>query len=141
MANYKLLGELIHYCTKCKLDLNHMITVMKKDQPGTILCQTCKTPRQYRAPKKLASGVTAKRSVAGPKSASRKNAEENTWKTWLNNESKTPKNYSVEGSFRLEDIINHPTFGRGVVVGFVDPGKMQVFFYDTLKLLMGKKSK
>ncbi|EKD42759.1 MAG: hypothetical protein ACD_73C00031G0002 [uncultured bacterium] len=141
MTNYKLLGELIHYCTKCKLNLNHMITLMNKNQPQTLLCLTCKTTRQYRAPKGTSLGSSLKKSSSGTRAPSRQKLDESTWRTWLNNESKTPKPYAMDGSFALEDIVNHPVFGRGVIVGFVDPGKVQIFFYDHVKLLMGQKLK
>jgi hypothetical protein len=137
---YQMLGELIHYCTKCQLDLNHRITLMKGALPARILCLTCKTERAYRSiPSKAPTGKRVTAAVRAA-TAKAKTSEDLDWRRKLNDPDKTPKPYAPLGAYRAEDHIYHPTFGKGVVAGFVHPDKIQIYFEDGLKLLKGARA-
>ena len=49
-----------------------------------------------------------------------------------------PEIYSISGSFRADTIIDHPTFGLGVVTES-HPNKIEVCFEEGLKTLMHRK--
>lgn len=134
--SYKVLDELIYHCTRCKLDLNHRITLMKGAGPGRVMCLTCKTERSYRAPK---SALTKR---APSKSAVKtKPLAISEWETKLRNPARPPVAYSVDGAFSLNDIIAHKSFGPGIITEFISPDKMNVYFDgDGLKMLKGKKA-
>ena len=63
MPEFKMLDEVIHYCTRCKLDLNHRMTRVTDGVPKRVLCLTCHTERMYRpkapAVRKAAAGRAA----------------------------------------------------------------------------------
>ncbi len=139
-TSYRILGEVLHLCSKCKLTLNHRITLMNGDRPAKVLCLTCKTERSYRdsgAPRRDAvrkvSGLTK---TAAP--AAR--GLEATWRASLSDPMKTPKPYDPSTSFALDEHVYHAVFGRGVIIGFIHPDKIQVFFEEGLKTLKGKKA-
>ena len=48
---------------------------------------------------------------------------------------KTPLHYKMSGSFKKDDIIDHDTFGQGVVVDS-DYKKIDVLFSDKLRTLV-----
>ena len=43
--------------------------------------------------------------------------------------------YSMQSSYAVRDLIDHPKFGMGVVQRLIDPNKMDVIFQDGLKRL------
>ena len=50
-------SEIDAWCTKCRMDLGHRIVAMVKDQPKRVVCQTCGSQHNYRAPKHSGSSV------------------------------------------------------------------------------------
>jgi len=114
---------------------------MNGDRPAKVLCLTCKTERSYRdsaAPRResvrrVASGLTK---TAAP--AAR--GLEATWRVKLSDPMKTPKPYEPSASFDFEEPVYHTVFGRGLVIGFIHPDKVQVFFEEGLKILKGQKA-
>jgi len=48
---------------------------------------------------------------------------------------KTPLHYKMSGSFKRDDIIEHDTFGKGVVID-IDYKKINVLFSDKIRTLV-----
>lgn len=44
--------------------------------------------------------------------------------------------YKMSGSFKIDDIIDHDTFGKGVVIDSSDYKKIDVLFSDKLRTLV-----
>jgi len=129
MPEFKMLDEMIHYCTRCKLDLNHRVIRVTEGVPQRMLCLTCHTERVYR-PK--APGI--RKAAAGRAAAARATLEAE-WRAKLHAEKKTPKPYSMDGIYKIDDILEHKVFGLGLNTELVMPDKVQVFFDDGMKLL------
>jgi hypothetical protein len=49
------------------------------------------------------------------------------------------KDYSIRGSFTSGDIIDHPTFGQGIVERLIDNNKIEVLFKDDFRTLIHNK--
>jgi len=128
-VQYKMLDELIHWCTRCKLDLNHRIIRVENGVPKRVLCGTCQTDRVYR-PKSLNV-----RKAAMGKAAATKAAQETLWREKLQGSKRAPKAYSMDGDYKIDDVVNHQTFGLGLATEFIAPDKVQIFFDDGMKLL------
>ncbi len=126
---FKMLDEILHYCTRCKLDLNHRIVGLVGTTPKRVLCLTCQTERAYR-PK----APSVRRAAAG-KAAAEKQALETSMREKLHAGTKTPKPYSLEGTYKVDDIIQHHVFGLGLAKELIPPDKIQIFFDDGTKLL------
>jgi hypothetical protein len=48
---------------------------------------------------------------------------------------KKPVRYSMSGSFKADDVVNHSTFGKGIVIR-TSYRKMDVVFSDKLRILV-----
>lgn len=125
----KLLDELIHWCTRCKLDLNHRVIRVDNGVAKRVLCLTCQSDRVYR-PKSLSS-----RRTAHGKAVATLAAQEAQWREKIQSSKKTPKAYSMEGLFKVEDLVSHDKFGIGLATEFVSDDKVRVFFDDGMKIL------
>ena len=51
---------------------------------------------------------------------------------------KNPVRYSISGSFKADDVIDHNTFGKGIVIS-TSYKKMDVVFIDKLRTLVFNK--
>ncbi|MBU0504434.1 MAG: hypothetical protein ABII18_10285 [bacterium] len=140
MVQYTMLGELICYCSKCKLDLNHRITLMDGTRPKRVMCLTCKATHSFKDPDK--PKTTKKNTTKGTAKALTKakvSAQEKDWRLKLTDTAKTPSKYNMKEAYSMEELVYHPTFGRGIVVTFDHPDKIHVFFDEGLKVLKGLK--
>lgn len=138
MTDYKMLAEFIHYCSKCKLELNHRIILMDDDEekPARVLCLTCNSERKFKEPSEATLKRLRKKSITG-KTKAEQQKQEKEWKQKLDDASVTPKKYSIKESFTFEEHVMHPKFGRGLVIGFDHPDKIRVYFDDGIKILKG----
>ena len=139
--------EVISYCTKCKLNLAHLIMNMKADKKtiGKVQCKTCDSTHAFKDPEEVAKKAverTAKRDAKkkADHQAKEKKMEEDRITAW--NEAmklaatKKPVKYSMKTKFILGDLIEHPNFGKGIVDALHDDNKINVIFKDNTKLLM-----
>jgi hypothetical protein len=125
----KLLEELIHWCTRCKLNLNHRIIRVDDGVPRRVLCLTCQTDRVYR-PKSLSS-----RNAAMGKAAAAQAVQEEQWRDKIKGSKRSPKTYTMEETFKLEDLVAHDKFGIGLATEFISNDKVRVFFDEGVKVL------
>src|SRR5260221_549423 len=121
MTNHKMMDEVICYCTKCKLELNHRIIRLEAGHPKRVLCLTCHTERSYRksAPAKTDEGKVRKQRVPASKGD-----QESEWRAKLDRGNKSPKPYAMDKPFLLDDRIEHHLFGVGLVVSLIHPNKI-----------------
>lgn len=141
MTQYKMLGEFVCYCTKCKLELNHRIVLMDEDMPSRVLCLTCNSEHKYKkTPAKATKAKITKSATAAEKSKARQSLEEEKWRKKLETEDIAPTTYNINTAFHHEERLYHQKFGLGLVIGFDFPDKIHVFFDDGVKVLKGKKS-
>jgi hypothetical protein len=141
MTEYKMLGEFVCHCTKCGLDLNHRITLMNGDEPRRVLCLTCQTEHAYRSPSRERKVAPVRTLSTHEFARVRQSHEESVWQSKLSDKSKTPISYAPNQTYVSDDLIYHPTFGLGLVIGFIDGDKVQIYFSTNgVKLLKGRKT-
>lgn len=137
----KVGGDVLAYCTKCKMELAHVIVSVVDGRPSKVLCKTCRTQRNFR---KTAGAPSAKSSPAtrlgmGPKArvpvTAIRTAE--LWEKKLA-EAKvdSAQPYSPKTVYAKGDVIEHPKFGKGLVEEMKGRGKVSVFFRDGDKILV-----
>ncbi len=128
--------EVISYCTKCKMDLMHVIIAMKGDRVMKVKCKTCKADHAYKA----AKGVTDPKKAPKPrakKAGTAKVAVEEEWARLMRENSGKPiKDYGSDLSFANGDRLKHPVFGEGIVTRQIYPRKMEICFSMDLKVLI-----
>jgi hypothetical protein len=130
--------NVITMCTKCKMELNHVVVSHNKDGiVAKVKCHTCGSEHKYQPEKKKA----AKKSPVTRKKSSRTKkldyAEEFA-KLAETFRGKKPVPYSMSGSFKKDDLIDHKTFGKGFVTN-VSYQKIDVLFSDGFRLLASER--
>jgi len=141
-------SEIDAWCTKCKLDLGHRIIAMVENRPKRVVCQTCGSQHNYRAPKKVDAGVRVRRTSISASSSkaplskspsSRAKAENDRHIEWerriAGNTLGAFKRYTIDSVFAPDDLVTHKKFGEGYVVDVLDPKKVTIMFRDGLKTL------
>lgn len=125
----KLGTELLSYCGKCKMPTNHIVnTVNKKGAPDKCECQTCKALHKYRDPDKpVKSRATKAKNIAV--------SPEVAWNEAMSAAKGSSTPYKMSDQFAKGDLIEHPTFGKGVVDELIDDNKIRVIFEESEKLL------
>ena len=125
--------DVLAYCGKCKLALNHVIIVMKdKDNIGKCKCRTCGAEHLYRDPNQVEKKAKSKTTR---KSSSKTIPIAEAWKDALNNAQGESRSYSIKEEFQVGDIIEHPKFGKGVVQRSIGSNKVETIFETDLKIL------
>jgi Zn ribbon nucleic-acid-binding protein len=147
MLNRKLsAGDIIDArCTRCREILNHRIVAMVEDKVVRVECNTCGGVHNYYPPptaKEARVQKLAKTSESSRPSSSRvskKDPHESDREEWA---SLRPTiqidravDYDMNGSYRVNALLNHSVFGLGFVKNLIAPNKMQVLFQDGIKLL------
>ena len=123
-------GEIVAWCTKCKLELAHTIVAIVDDLPKKVQCNTCNAKHNYRTKPQPRST----KAVRKPK------LKEPTYEEHLDRltsgDLSNSKEYNIKGIFEKDEIIDHPRFGIGVVLSVVKTNKIEVLFREGPKLLI-----
>jgi len=125
----KVGGEVDSLCTRCELILAHTIHAMVGPRPVKVECNTCHAVHAYRAP---ARGPT-------PRAAPRRSLKGPTLSFDEVLRSKRPElavKYSPRSTFAVDQVLEHPTFGLGIVSAVLGGGKVQVTFRSDVKVLV-----
>jgi len=128
--------NVITMCTKCKMLLDHVVVSHNKE--GTVekvKCSTCGSEHKYRPEKKKTPKKTVK--AAKKKSTRAKKVDpKRDFETLAEKfKGKEPVRYSMSGSFKGDDVIDHKTFGMGIVIS-ASYNKMEVVFSDRPRILV-----
>jgi hypothetical protein len=120
--------NVVTMCTKCKTQLDHL--VVSHNMEGMIekvKCHTCGKVHKYRPEKKK----SPKKGVRTKKTDPARDFGLLTEKF----KGKEPVRYSMSGSFKADDVIDHNTFGMGIVIS-TSYKQMDVVFSDRPRILV-----
>lgn len=141
-------GEVVAWCTRCRLDLVHRIIAMVGGVPVKVECKTCGSHHRYRKPVEERAAEARVRAAAGPsapgagskprsasaralESAAQENERERLWQAKIVGQ---PAHafvlYSPRQTFKDADLMRHAKFGDGVVTRVIDANKIEVLFRD-----------
>ena len=131
-------GDILSHCTRCKMELAHVVVSMLNGRPARVICKTCKSTHNY----KRGTQTDLIRSTSRP-SKPRKSPQKTYMKVSEMWEQKMAaaknaqvKPYSVKQVFTAGDVINHPNFGVGLVEEVKSNGKITVLFRNDEKVLV-----
>lgn len=115
-------------CTKCKLVLDHVIVAMTGNVIAKVKCQTCKSTHKFKDPSEPVKVRTprAKKSTGDLSAA--------TWESALADAKGKEHAYSMVAKYRIGDIVDHQTFGKGIVRK-LHMNKCDVLFRDKERLM------
>lgn len=119
-------------CSKCDSERYHRVIAHLSPTEAKLECEVCGSKKKYSVGKKMA---TTKKKVTRKK----KSTHEDTWSELKEKFSDLPPEvYSVRGSFRTDSVIDHPTFGIGIVTEMANH-KIEVCFQEGMKTLMHRR--
>ena len=124
-------GNVDSWCGKCKMMLAHTIEAMVGKKPARVTCNTCKSQHTYKA------NPPGEGTRKGPSAATTARRSANRYQSLLKaNGEAAAKAYSPASKYELGDVLEHPTFGRGVATAIRDGAKMDVLFETGSKTLI-----
>ncbi len=122
-------------CSKCREMTNHTIVAMVEDVPVKVQCNTCNSEHKYRKPAVKKAPSARKPATRRPR-VDPKAVEQQQWQELQPSfDEKAAIAYSMETSYKLRALINHPTFGLGQVQESAGTRKIKVLFADGAKVL------
>jgi len=122
--------EIEAYCTKCQIDRLHAIETLKSDgNINRVACRTCNGIHLFRRPK--SDGAKKAKSASGTTKRRKKGAT-----TVTAEELGKAKPYTLDGVFKVGDIIQHATFGPGKVLEVRRGGRVEIGFETGSKTLV-----
>lgn len=118
------------YCTKCRLNLDHTIMATSGEEIARVRCKTCGTSHKFK-------GLADARKIGKPR-AIKRGVEEATaeiiWENSLAEAKGIKRDYDVSVKYCIGDVVNHQTFGKGIVVKLYT-NKCSMLFKDKERLM------
>jgi hypothetical protein len=132
--SYSVGGDIDAWCTKCKLELGHTIIAIIDNLPKKVKCNTCNAQHVFRA-------KPVKRSRSKSKISTRKTrSKETTYEDYISRlrdgDPANSKKYNTKGNFEKDEIIDHLSFGIGIVLSVIQFNRIKILFKDGPKLLI-----
>ncbi len=130
--------DVLSYCTKCKLNLGHIIVAMKDVKHiAKVKCNTCGTLQAYKDPS-ISSKQNKTRTKKTLMTPSKIISVSDLWMEKMSSTKKKSTPYAMDAHFVKGDIIDHTKFGPGIVEKVVDD-KIEVIFRHEIKTLVHNK--
>lgn len=153
--------EVLAFCNKCKGDTIHIITAVEAEKITRVMCQLCFSYHKYKAPqspdhekdpdvkrsataktKKSASTETtptpktaAKSAPKAPRKSRAKKAD--SWDDLIQSVNEADAvNYTIDGAYNDGMVLNHKSFGLGIIKNILSEKKMEVVFQAGTKILV-----
>ncbi|WP_294555943.1 hypothetical protein [uncultured Mailhella sp.] len=157
-------GQIIEArCTRCKDVTGHVVMACLDGVPVKVECRACGSVHKYVAPEvharprgeravrvqgghnRVEAGdatVKAEKRAAAPRPtreqqqmSRRMEENEQRWNSLVAGRAAVPAAYSMNGTFAVDSLVDHPVFGTGAVLELFPPDKMDVMFKDGVKRL------
>ena len=157
-------GQIIEArCSRCKDITGHVVMACLDGMPVKVECRACGSVHKYVAPEVHArpkvektvrakaghdrpevvdATVKAEKRAAAPRpgreqqqNARRAEENEQRWSSLVDGRAAVPAAYSMNGTFAVNSLVDHPVFGTGAVIELFPPDKMDVMFRDGVKRL------
>ena len=138
--------EVLTYCSTCDRNVTRTIVAHKSGNSGPVAkvhCRICSKVKAYRAPKGMTAGAPkAPRKKAGSQRAKPVAVSlESEWQRQLQEaQGKPSRAYAVSEKFEKGDVVEHPSFGVGVVQGPKDANKVEILFQASMRVLLHNKA-
>ncbi len=120
-------------CSKCKETTNHTIVAMVGDRIARVECNVCGSVHNHRGTTPPKPRTNTPRNPSQP----RKNRSQLQWESLMAAADKGAAiPYNLKTPIKTGDLINHPSFGMGIILSTTRPNKMDVIFENGIKRLL-----
>ncbi|PTL80978.1 hypothetical protein [Vitiosangium sp. GDMCC 1.1324] len=145
-TQHKVGGEVDAFCTRCRLTLAHTILAMVGTKIARVRCNTCNGDHAFRS----APGTTDRPSPSASRSSSGGTGGTRAPRASRSSEEKViisfeeqlagkdianAPRYSPKDTYQMDQVIQHPTFGLGLVTA-VRGDKVDITFKSETKTLV-----
>jgi hypothetical protein len=133
----KVGGDILAYCSKCQGEFSHVVVSMVDRKPARVQCKMCKGNHNFKR-----IGDTRAKSVSRsstPSSTPRKQVvlAQDYWQEQMDLQKGKPmKTYSPKELFQKGEVINHKSFGVGIIEEVRIDKKIVVIFRAGEKVLV-----
>lgn len=122
-------------CKKCKTLTDHYVVVMAGDKISKVECKVCKARHAYASAKaepKVKKPAAPRPKKAALASSRQAQALAEQWEKMVAPCTK-PLMYSMERTFSVGDVVEHPSFGLGYVLKTIKPCTVEIQFKDAIR--------
>ena len=125
-------------CGKCSMELAHVIIAMDGARPAMVQCKTCQSKHKYRGEVGKPKKKTPVRKTPGTRrtAAAKVAPIQNFDMVMSNRDISQSRPYRASQAFKPEDVVDHKTFGLGVVMKELSGNKIEVCFQAGNKILV-----
>jgi hypothetical protein len=134
----KVGGEVDAFCTKCQLTLAHTVHAVVSGRPVKVECNTCHAVHRYRG--SIGASSSASRSGARAERPARERTVAGFDELLASKKVNGAQPYSPKRTYAVDDVVDHPIFGRGFVSAIRDPSKIEVTFRSDVKILVQSRT-
>lgn len=123
------------FCSRCQMVLAHTVTAKLGNQIVRVICNTCKAEHRYRP----SAGASAprRRREADPVRQPKTRAQRSDFDRLVaGKDLSSARPYSPRETFTQGELLQHPSFGVGVVSAVKTGGKVEVVFPSSVKVLL-----
>lgn len=143
-------GDIDAACSRCRLELAHVIVAMDGVRIMRVQCKTCGSVHAYRSssaptPSRRSSSSSSSSSASSPqakaKSTSRAASRAAAAAELQYDDSlkgvdvSRARRYKPAIAFEADEVVDHPTFGLGLVTKMLEDRKIEVLFREGMKVL------
>jgi hypothetical protein len=118
------------YCGKCKRTSEHTIIALENEAVSKVRCKSCGSTHKL---KSLADAPKVRKPRRKP-AAAEAAAAASTWEAGIAKAKGNGRDYSMALDYRVGEIINHQTFGKGIVLKLY-VNKCDMLFKDGERLM------
>jgi hypothetical protein len=118
------------FCGKCKLNLDHTVMAMDGEVIAKVRCKSCGGSHKFRDPLDAQKVRKPRAKKIGGEAAT----AELVWAASLAEAKGKERDYSMVSKYRIGDIVNHQTFGKGIVTKLCT-NKCEMLFKDRERLM------
>ncbi len=119
------------YCGKCRAGRDHTIMTMDGGTIMKVRCKMCGSMHKFMDPldAQKVKKPRAKKAVAGDTATA-----EIVWAAGLEGAKGKERDYSMTSTYSVGEIVNHQTFGKGIVMKLF-ANKCEMLFKDKERLM------
>jgi hypothetical protein len=127
-------GYIEAWCPRCNLKSGHTIIAIVDNSPVKLKCNACDEHHS------LSSKPSGKRQIKQNSSALKSRSKEVTYEEYLSRltggDPDNSTKYNIKGNFIKDEIIDHLSFGIGIVLSVINFNKINILFKDGPRLLI-----
>lgn len=133
-------GEVDAHCNKCELNLAHTILAMVGTAIKRVQCNTCGSQHMFRGqqPLQKAASFSSPKKTATPRTPKAEVVVIGFDELLKGKDLTKARKYSIRDTFKVDEVVDHPTFGFGIVSA-ARPDKVEITFKAEVKTLVHGK--